>query len=132
MLKCKVCGRRANAGDKSCVECGSKEIVRIIYRIEFHRPGVVYPFSVHKSCIIGRDQFRGYGEGYKYLASKQFEVIQSEDRWEIKGLPAPNKTQLNGIDITGKISELKDGDTIKVGNFEVIVKFIKEEILEGG
>jgi phage FluMu protein Com len=129
-FRCKACNKELKRGDTQCPECGSKDIMRIFIRIAFIEPSVEYPFSAHKGMKLGRDNFRLYKE-YKYLEKEQFEVIKSNDGWKIKGLPGvTNPTFLNDMDITNQTVDLKDGDTIRVGKFEVKVKFIesKEEI----
>jgi serine/threonine-protein kinase len=97
---------------------------KIPVRIEFHYSGVSYPVSAHKTMRLGRDNFRSYGEGYKYLEREQFEVIKTDSGWKIKGLPTTNPTLLNGIDCTGKEVDITDGSKLKIGNFEVQIKFV--------
>ena len=131
-LKCNTCGKEIKMGEGTCPDCGSKDIIQIAVRIEFFHPGIPYPFSAHRGMIVGRNHFRGYGDIYRYLEEEQFEVIDDENCWKIRGLPATNPTFLNGSDITGEICELKDGDKIKIGRFEVTIKFVEEKIQLGG
>lgn len=127
-FKCRACSKEIMKGEKICPDCGSKDLIQIRVRVEFVHPGIIYPFSVHKTMVIGRDCFRAYGNGYKYVENQQFELIEEENCWKIKGLPATNPTFQNGLDITNKTCELKNGDKIKIGNFELEVKFVEEEI----
>jgi len=95
-------------------------------RIEFHHKGIVYPVSAHKTMKLGRDNFRAYGDEYKYLEKEQFEVIKTDSGWKIKGLPATNPTFVDGLDCTGKEIDINDGSILKVGKFEVQIKFVFE------
>ncbi len=129
MFKCKACNRIIEEKVELCPDCGSRDIVRLFYRVVFNYPGVRFPFSAHKAMIMGRDKFRNYGEGYKYVSPEQFQLILNDMDWEIKGLrSAVNPTLLNNEDITDKTVKLKDGDIIKIGNFELTISFIEEEL----
>jgi hypothetical protein len=129
IFRCRACNKELKRGETRCFECGSKDIVKIIFRIVFFEPSVEYPCLAYKTMKLGRDNFRFY-KNYQYLEREQFEVIQSVSDWKIKGLPATNPTLLNGVDITNQTVSLKDGDTIRVGQFEVKIKFteIVEEV----
>ncbi len=93
-------------------------------RVEFHHPLVIYPVSVHKTMILGRDNFRAYGEGYKYLSQQQFEIIKTAAGWKIKGLKATNPTIYNGTDCTDREIDIADNASIKIGNFEITIKLV--------
>lgn len=99
---------------------------RVPIRIEFHHPLVKYPLSVHKTMVLGRDNFRNYGGGYKYLDKSQFEIIKEGNEWKIKGLSTINPTICDGQDCTGREIVINDGSKIRIGEFEVIIKFIYE------
>lgn len=103
----------------------SPPVTKVPIRIEFHHPLVKYPLSVHKTMILGRDNFRSYGEGYKYLERQQFEIIKHGDCWKIKGFPSTtNPTLCDDKDCSGVEIELKDGSKIKIGNLEITIKFV--------
>ncbi len=129
IFKCKACNRIVEENVEICPDCGSRDIVRLFFRIVFNHPKVGHPFSAHKTMIIGRDQFRNYGEVYKYVSPEQFQLMLNDSGWEIRGLPsAVNPTFLNGEDITDKTVKVKEGDIIKIGNFELTIGFIEEEL----
>jgi len=127
-FRCKACNKKLNKDDKFCPDCGSKKIIQISRRIIFCHPEVKHQLSVHKTLILGRNHFRLYGDNYKFLSPKQFQIIQTDSGWQIKGLPAPNPTLLNNNDITEKTVGLQEGDVVKIGNFEIQVKFIEQKI----
>ena len=127
-FRCKACNKKLNKDDKFCPDCGSKKIIQISRRIIFCHPEVKHQLSVHKTLILGRNHFRLYGNNYKFLSPKQFQIIQTDSGWQIKGLQAPNPTLLNNNDITEKTVDLQEGDVIKIGNFEIQVKFIEQKI----
>ncbi|MBP6059264.1 MAG: FHA domain-containing protein [Candidatus Saccharicenans sp.] len=129
IFKCKACNRLVEEKVEICPDCGSRDIVRLFFRIAFNYPGVKFPFSAHKTMIVGRDQFRNYGDGYKCMSPEQFQLILSDGGWEIKGLSsAVNPTFLNGEDITDKTVKIKEGDIVKIGNLEITIGFIEEEL----
>jgi len=97
---------------------------KIPIRIEFHHALVQYPFSVHTSMTLGRDNFRAYSDGYKYLETNQFQIIKTDTGWKIKGLPATNPTIYKGQDCTGKEIDIEDNSIIKIGELELTLKLI--------
>ncbi|MBI5409176.1 MAG: protein kinase [Nitrospirae bacterium] len=107
-----------------CPSTHPKDITLGVGRVEFHHPSVKYSFSVHKTTCLGRGNFRAYGEDYKYLEDRQFEIIMSGGGWNIKGLPSKNPTLLNGSDITNSAVPLKNGDDINIGPLKLAVKII--------
>ncbi len=127
-FRCRACHKEVKRGEIQCPDCASRDIAEVIVSIIFHKDGIPYPVVAHKTMVLGRNEFRAYGESYKFLEKNQFEVIQSDTSWQIKGFSTTNPTLVNGVDITNKVVNLNDGDKIKVGNFEVTAKFIETEI----
>lgn len=104
-----------------------------IIRIELHE-GNAY-LSVYKDGTYGRNDFRRILQNYRECHPKQFRLnIKSA---EIEGLEVPPSltkdgktynfypTFLNGKDITGKKSQLSEGDQIEIGNLKITVKLVR-------
>jgi len=101
-------------------------VPRTPVRVEFYHPAVRYPVSAHKTMILGRDNFRAYGEGFRYLSPQQFQIIKTDAGWKIKGLAATNPTFYNGADCTDIEMDIADNASVKVGNFELKTKLVYE------
>ncbi len=96
---------------------------KIPIRIEFVHPAVRYPVTAYKTTKFGRKDFRAY-PNYNYLEREQFEIIKTASSWKIKGFPTSNPTFLNNSDCTNSEMELTDGSTVKIGNFEIKIRFV--------
>ncbi|MFM7036623.1 MAG: FHA domain-containing serine/threonine-protein kinase [Planctomycetaceae bacterium] len=65
---------------------------------------------------IGRDTARIWGEDYRYLSERQFQLLNENGQWSVHSLPgAVNMTLLNGTPVSDRMP-LRPGDVIAVGN----------------
>ncbi|MBI5409177.1 MAG: hypothetical protein HZA14_07415 [Nitrospirae bacterium] len=129
VFRCNACGRNLETKAPSCPECGCGDINEFVIRIELCHPAVRHPLSVHKTMVLGRNNFRLYGEEYGFVSEEQFRLVKAEGGWEIEGIAAKNPTIMNGTDITGQGPvPLPDNAVITVGPFKVNVKYVEAKV----
>jgi DNA-binding NtrC family response regulator len=63
---------------------------------------------------------------YKGISKRHFVLIRDDSRWTVRDLESTNGTTLNGERITE--SEIHDGDIIKVGSVQILVKAAQEDL----
>ncbi len=93
-------------------------------RIRLDAEGIRFPLRIHKTSIIGRDDFRVYGEFYKYVSGQQFIVIKDSEGFWLEGLETTNPTYINGKKLEkGQRVRLEEGSVIEIAGKELIVHF---------
>ena len=131
ICKCLSCGKEYDVKPDVCSVCGKKTFEKNkgyfhLFLINQNNNKKVVFF---KTTDFTRNLAKTLGDGYEYVDRLQFKIEYSIDKYYIKEGDCPRySTNVNGTQIskTDPI-ELKEGDLITVGKFNMKVKLEKKK-----